>query len=239
MALSMRHHAGAAAAAFVLASLSLVATFSAFAAGPAPARSADRPATQQLASTQASARIAKPDASAGTSKATTPDPQSRRSTRTAPQRGDIPPDFLGVDRDGRPIKVSDYRGKLVVISFWASWCAPCRRELPMLSALQAGVGREHLQVIAINLNEPRRDFDAFLKLNPSLEMSHIRDAGTVARHYGVTAVPNLFVIDQRGAIAQVHRGYSPQQLRQFAEEIAALLPPEALKRPAAAGKQTQ
>ncbi|MFQ6313041.1 peroxiredoxin family protein [Lysobacter capsici] len=70
-------------------------------------------------------------------------------------------------------------------------------------------------------------------------MSHIRDSGTVARHYGVTAVPNLFVIDQRGAIAQVHRGYSPQQLRQFAEEIAALLPPEALKRPAATDKQAQ
>ncbi len=235
MAFSTRYSAGAVVTAFVLASLSLIATSSAYAADPAPARSADRSATQQTASAQAAAPTATSDSSA----AATPDSKSGRAARAAPQRGDIPPDFLGLDRDGRPVKVSDYRGKLVVISFWASWCAPCRRELPMLSALQAGVGREHLQVIAINLNEPRRDFEAFLKLNPSLAMSHIRDSGTVARHYGVTAVPNLFVIDQRGAIAQVHRGYSPQQLRQFAEEIAALLPPEALKRPAATDKLAQ
>lgn len=236
MALSMRHRVGTAMAAFVLASLSAIAT-SAFAASPSPARPADRAATEQAASAEATAQIAKPATSPDTSTAATLDSKSKRTTRTAPQRGDIPPDFLGLDRDGRPVKVSDYRGKLVVISFWASWCGPCRRELPMLSALQVGVGYEHLQVIAINLNEPRRDFEAFLKLNPSLEMSHIRDGGTVARHYGVTAVPNLFVIDQRGAIAQVHRGYSPKQLQQFAEEVAALLPPEALKRPAAGGKQ--
>lgn len=235
MAFSMRHRAGATLAALVLASLGAIASVCAFAADPSPAWSTDRTTTVQAANAQGMASIAKPDSS----DAATPDSRSKRSTRAAPQRGDIPPDFLGMDRNGRAVKVSDYRGKLVVISFWASWCAPCRRELPMLSALQAGVGYEHLQVIAINLNEPKRDFDAFLKLNPSLEMSHIRDAGTVARHYGVTAVPNLFVIDQRGAIAQVHRGYSPQQLRQFAEQIAALLPPEALKRPAAAGKQTQ
>lgn len=235
MALSMRHCAGATLAAPVLASLGAIASFGAFAADPSPAGSTDRTSTAQAANAQAPATIAKPVSA----DAATPDSRSTRSTRAAPQRGDIPPDFLGLDRNGRAVKVSDYRGKLVVISFWASWCAPCRRELPMLSALQAGVGYEHLQVIAINLNEPKRDFDAFLKLNPSLEMSHIRDAGTVARHYGVTAVPNLFVIDQRGAIAQVHRGYSPQQLRQFAEQIAALLPPEALKQPAAAGKQTQ
>jgi|GEM_PF-431327 len=238
MALSTRYRAGAAVSVFALASLSLIAT-SAFAAGPLPERPADRSTTEQAGNARAIAQIAKPDTSADASKVATPDSKSNRTTRTALQRGDIPPDFLGLDRDGRPVKVSDYRGKLVVISFWASWCGPCRRELPMLSALQAGVGYEHLQVIAINLNEPRRDFDAFLKLNPSLDMRHIRDSGTVARHYGVTAVPNLFVIDQRGAIAQVHRGYTPQQLRQFAEEVAALLPPEALKRPAAAGKQAQ
>lgn len=235
MGLSTRYRAGAAVVALALASFGLIATSSAFAAGQSPARSADRAATEQAASAQTAA----PTATSGSSATATPDSKSKRTSRAAPQRGDIPPDFLGLDRDGRPVKVSDYRGKLVVISFWASWCGPCRRELPMLSALQAGVGYEHLQVIAVNLNEPRRDLDAFLKLNPSLEMRHIRDGGTVARHYGVTAVPNLFVIDQRGAIAQVHRGYSPKQLQQFAEQIAALLPPEALKRPAAAGKQAQ
>ncbi|MEH6422449.1 TlpA family protein disulfide reductase [Pseudomonas sp. CGJS7] len=150
----------------------------------------------------------------------------------APKPGETPPDFLGLDRAGKPVKVSDHRGKLVVVSFWASWCAPCLRELPLLSALQTGVGREHLQVIAINLNEPKRDFEQFVRLNPKLDLTYIHDPGTAARYYAVKTVPNLFVIDQRGVVAKVHRGYSAQMVEQFAKEIAELLPPEALKRPA-------
>lgn len=164
--------------------------------------------------------------------AATPGKPPAKTARTQPAVGEMPPDFLGLDVAGKPVKVSDYRGKLVVISFWASWCGPCLRELPMLSGLQSGVGREHLQVVAINLNEPKRDFEQFLRLNPALDMRHIRDPGTIARQYGVTVVPNLFVIDQRGAVAQVHRGYSTQKLQQFARDIAAMLPPQALRRPA-------
>ena len=209
-------------------------------AGPMPLAAAPGGEQPAIAANAAANPAAGPAANPATNAARRDSPASaapvvpsRRALRAQVQPGELPPDFLGLDRDGRPVKVSDYRGKLVVLSFWASWCGPCRRELPMLAALQAGVGREHLRVVAINLNEPQRDFDAFLKLNPGLgELGHIRDTGAVARHYGITAVPNLFVIDQAGRIAKVHRGYSPQQLRQFAEEIAALLPAEALKRPA-------
>ncbi|MGO1071728.1 TlpA family protein disulfide reductase [Lysobacter sp. CA199] len=159
-------------------------------------------------------------------------PTTPHAARTQPQPGDIPPDFLGVDTTGAAIKVSDYRGKLVVVTFWASWCAPCLRELPMLSALQTAVGREHLQVVAINLNQPKSDFEQFLRLNGKLDLTYIHDPGTAARHYAVKTVPNLFVIDRNGAIVRVHRGYSTQMVEQFAKELASLLPPEALKQPA-------
>ncbi|UNP27680.1 TlpA disulfide reductase family protein [Lysobacter gummosus] len=157
---------------------------------------------------------------------------ARASTSSQPRPGETPPDFLGLDLAGKPVKVSDHRGKLVVVSFWASWCAPCLRELPLLSALQTGVGREHLQVIAINLNEPRRDFDEFVRRNPELDLTYIRDPGTAARYYAVKAVPNLFVIDQKGVIAKVHSGYSAKMVKQFAKEVADLLPPEVLRQPA-------
>ncbi|WP_168356391.1 TlpA family protein disulfide reductase [Lysobacter enzymogenes] len=149
----------------------------------------------------------------------------------APALGDPAPDFLGLDRRGRPVKVSDYRGKPVVISFWAGWCAPCRRELPMLSTLQRSVGREHLQVIAVNLNEPRHDYEEFLRLNPGLDLDFIRDPGSAARYYGVRTVPNLFVVDRDGKLVQAHRGYSPEKIEQFVRELAPLLPPRAARKP--------
>src|SRR3546814_3550694 len=77
-----------------------------------------------------------------------------------PRPGDIPPDVLGNDRDGNPVTVSQYRGKVVIVTFWASWCGPCRRELPVLGKVQSIVGRDHLEVIAVNFKEDRRDFNA-------------------------------------------------------------------------------
>lgn len=147
----------------------------------------------------------------------------------APSLGEPAPDFLGLDRRGKPVKVSDYRGKPVVISFWAGWCAPCRRELPMLSTLQRSVGRDHLQVIAVNLNEPQRDYQEFLRLNPSLDLTFVHDPGSAARYYGVRTVPNLFVVDRDGKLVQAHRGYSPEKIEQFVRELAPLLPPQATR----------
>jgi thiol-disulfide isomerase/thioredoxin len=152
-------------------------------------------------------------------------PAARGATaRTGPQPGDKAPDFLGLDRAGRPVKLSDHRGKLVAISFWAGWCGPCRRELPMLSTLQKSVGRDRLQVIAVNLNEPKADYEEFLRLNPGLALTFLHDSGASARYYGVRTVPNLFLVDRDGRLVQAHRGYSPQTLERFVRDLAARLP---------------
>ncbi|KRD39513.1 hypothetical protein ASE35_03965 [Lysobacter sp. Root916] len=149
------------------------------------------------------------------------------ATEQGPQVGDLPPDWLGLDRDGRSIQVSHYRGKVVLVVFWAGWCEQCRRELPQLSALQTGFGRERLQIVAINYAEPQRDYEAFLRQNPGLDLLTLRDPGTVARYYRVRAVPNAFLIDTRGRIAHVQRGYTPQKVERLVRELHALLPPPA------------
>lgn len=169
----------------------------------APAAAADDASTSNIANT---ANIAKTGAQ-------------------APQVGDLPPDWLGLDRDGRSIRVSQYRGKVVLVVFWAGWCEQCRRELPQLAALQAGVGRQRLEIVAINYAEPQRDYDAFLRLNPRLDLTYLRDPGTVARYYRVRAVPNAFLIDTHGRIAHVQRGYTPEKVERLVRELHALLPP--------------
>lgn len=149
-----------------------------------------------------------------------------------PKPGDVPPDALGTLR-GEPVTVSQHRGKVVIVTFWASWCGPCRRELPLLAKLQQTVGRDHLEVIAINFKEDRKDYLGVIRANRGLDLTYMHDAhGRVSDSYGVQTLPNMFIIDREGKVAHVHRGYSEQMIPGFMQEMLALLPPEALARPA-------
>ncbi len=148
-----------------------------------------------------------------------------------PGIGETPPPIGLKDRDGNVVDLGALQGKLVVVTFWASWCGPCRRELPMLAKVQEIVGREHLEVIAINFKEPRRDFNAVLRANKDQHLTFVHDErGVVSDRYGVTALPNMFIIGQDGAIVQRHRGYSENVLQSFMQELLELLPEEALQR---------
>jgi thiol-disulfide isomerase/thioredoxin len=154
----------------------------------------------------------------------------------APKRpavGEIPPDALGRDREGQEQTVSRHRGKVVIVTFWASWCGPCRKELPVLGKFQRIIGRDHLEVIAINVKEPRADYQAVIRANRDIDVTWVHDSsGATSVQYGVDSLPNMFVIDREGRVAHVHRGYTEEKVPVFVRQIAALLPPEVLARPA-------
>ena len=148
-----------------------------------------------------------------------------------PGIGELPPTIGLKDRGGNVIDLAALQGKVVVVTFWASWCGPCRRELPMLGKVQEVVGREHLEVVAVNFKAPRRDFNAVIRATKDLDLTSVHDApGVVSDRYGVTALPNMFIIGQDGLIAQTHRGYSEDVLQSFMQELLELLPEEALQR---------
>jgi thiol-disulfide isomerase/thioredoxin len=150
-----------------------------------------------------------------------------------PRSGDVPPDALGKDREGNEQTVSQHRGKVVIVTFWASWCGPCRRELPVLGQFQRAVGKDALEVIAINVKEPRKDYLDVIRANKDLGLTWVHDSsGATSARYGVNALPNMFIIDREGKVAHVHRGYSEESLPVFIREISDLLPPEVLRRPA-------
>jgi thiol-disulfide isomerase/thioredoxin len=154
-------------------------------------------------------------------------------SRKQPAKGEFPPDALGRDRNGQEQTVSMHRGKVVIVTFWASWCAPCRRELPILGKFQSVVGKDHLEIVAVNVKEPKNDYKAVVRANQGIGLTWVHDAsGAISASYGVEALPNMFIIDRDGRIAHAHRGYNDQQIKVFIEEITALLPAEVLQRPA-------
>jgi thiol-disulfide isomerase/thioredoxin len=133
------------------------------------------------------------------------------------------------------VNLADYRGKVVIVTFWASWCGPCRRELPALARFQQVIGSDALEVIAVNFKEPRPDFLAVVRANRKLQLNYVHDGkGAASDEYGVTSLPNMFVIDRDGTVAYVHRGYSEEMLEGFIAEILSLLPEEVRMRPARA-----
>jgi len=142
--------------------------------------------------------------------------------------GALAPDALGLGRDQQPLALSQYRGRVVVLSFWASWCAPCIAEMTMLENLQKAVGQDQLAVLGVNWRESHRDFQRLLQQLQDVQLTLSSDAdGAVGARYGVTAIPQLFVIDQHGRIAYRHSGYDPQTIvTALLSEITGLLQAE-------------
>jgi len=109
------------------------------------------------------------------------------------------PDFTLAGIDGREVSLEDLRGKVVVLSFWASWCAPCLVELPILQRVSRKFADRGLVVVAVNLGEPAEDVKAFLEAR-KLDLPVVLDEGSVAESYWVDSLPALILIDRDGVI---------------------------------------
>lgn len=152
---------------------------------------------------------------------------------TSPRPGEFPPPALGNDRSGQAVDLEQLRGKVVIVTFWASWCGPCRKELPVLGHFQKVVGRDALEVVAVNFKEPRREYNQIIRANREMDLTWVHDArGTLSDQYGVRSVPHMFILDRDGKVAFTHLGYSESLLPQIIEEILSLLPDEVKARPA-------
>jgi len=141
-----------------------------------------------------------------------------------PPVGSVPPDKLGRNLDNEPVLLSDSAGKIRVITFWANWCAPCLKELPILNALQKQAGADRLQVIAINLKQKKRMIRAIRDQLDDNGVQWIRDLrGRTAKRYGVGGIPHLLIIDGDNTIVHRHVGYSESTLPQIVDELNAML----------------
>ena len=137
--------------------------------------------------------------------------------------GTMPPDLLGKTPDREEIRISQFRGSVVVVTFWASWCGPCRRELPVLDALQKIAGKR-ARIIAVNVKDSAEDYRMIRRQLKDSHLTFTHDAhGQISESFKVTSYPNLYVIDQAGVISSVHVGFGDDSLAAIIDDINALL----------------
>ena len=132
------------------------------------------------------------------------------------------PDFNLKKFDGGMAKLSDYRGKVVILDFWATWCPPCIKEIPDFVELQKEYGDKGLAILGISLDQnPKQALPAFIKKYKVNYPILLTDGKVDKAFGGVTGIPTTFVIDRKGEIYKQYVGFRPQQI--FETDIKTLL----------------
>jgi cytochrome c biogenesis protein CcmG/thiol:disulfide interchange protein DsbE len=141
----------------------------------------------------------------------------------APRADETAPDVTMYALDGKPFTLDSLRGKVVVLDFWASWCAPCRKSFPFLDGLQARHANEGLRVVGLTLEEDEDAVTAFLESVP-VAFTIVRDPSERAGEaFGVVAMPTTFLIDRDGRVAARFEGGDVSVHEKIESAVAKLL----------------
>jgi thiol-disulfide isomerase/thioredoxin len=127
------------------------------------------------------------------------------------------------DVDGKPVNFSRFKGKVVVLDFWATWCGPCLQAMPQVERVAGEFRDRDVQLIAVNLQEAPQQITSMLerhKLHPAVALD--RD-GAVAEKYAANAIPQTVVIDRAGMVARLFVGGGPHLGDQLRDALDAVL----------------
>ena len=137
--------------------------------------------------------------------------------------GQEAPDFVLKSSGGANLRLSEYRGDVVMINFWATWCGPCRQEMPLLDDLYARYSRVGFNLLGVNIDD---DTHRAMQMIDELGVNFpvlFDDSKEVSRLYQVDAMPVTVLVDREGTVRHVHHGYKPGYEEKYLTEIRALL----------------
>ncbi len=146
---------------------------------------------------------------------------SASSAGTAPKVGEPAPEFTIDVMDGSSVRLSELRGQVVWLNFWATWCPPCRKELPEIEQVASAHADSGLTVLLVNVGEGAGDVRAYAeKLHLSLDIA-LDSNSELARRYRVTGLPMNFFIDKEGIMRAIR--YGPLDREEMEEKVRPLL----------------
>jgi thiol-disulfide isomerase/thioredoxin len=116
-----------------------------------------------------------------------------------------------------------YKGKVVLVDFWASWCSPCLQSFPWMNELEQRHSKDGFVVLAVNMDQDRALADAFLKKTVVGFRIEYDPQGTIAQKFDVQAMPTSFLIDRSGKLRASHKGFREKQRAEREAEIQQLL----------------
>jgi len=123
----------------------------------------------------------------------------------------------------KPVDITDFEGKVVVLDFWASWCVPCRRSFPWLNEMHARYGDDGLVIIGVNLDQERSEAEAFLQEFPARFQIHYDESKELATRYEVIAMPSSYLLGPDGEILKRHYGFKVRKQEEYEAAIVAAL----------------
>ena len=161
---------------------------------------------------------------AGTAQAALPLPEMSHSfTRLKPAKPAL--DFTLPDLDGKPVKLSAYRGRVVLVNFWATWCPPCRREMPSMERLSLRLKDQPFVILAVNQQEEADQVFAFTgQLDPAPTFPILFDRNSAVSHaWDVLGLPSSFIVDKQGRVVYRAMGGRDFDHPEIEQTIRALL----------------
>jgi len=137
--------------------------------------------------------------------------------------GQAAPDFALKSSTGENLRLSEYRGDVVMINFWATWCGPCRQEMPLLDELYTRYKRVGFHLLGVNIDDDsRRAMQMIEELGVNFPV--LFDARKeVSKLYEVEAMPVTVLVDREGNVRYVHHGYKPGYEEKYLDQVRSLL----------------
>jgi thiol-disulfide isomerase/thioredoxin len=144
------------------------------------------------------------------------------SEEASPQVGHKAPGFELSDLSGNKIALNQYKGKIVMLDFWATWCGPCRMTMPVVERIQKEFQND-LIVLAINIQESRNVVGNYVSRQRVTSRVLLDETGRVGTEYGSESIPMQVLIDRDGVIRHVQVGYSSRMAAMLRAQISKLL----------------